>query len=72
MQNYFILYLKGMVNKINQKLVLEKKKTALLTGLKENKMKTQSHLYDVIIKEQPEAVALDDGDVVPTVGTTAE
>lgn len=33
--------------------------------------KTLSHLYDVVIKQQPEAVALDDGDVVSAVGTTA-
>lgn len=30
-----------------------------------------THLHNVIIKEQPEAVALHDGDVVPTVGATA-
>lgn len=30
-----------------------------------------THLYNVIIKEQPEAVALHDGDVMPTVGATA-
>lgn len=34
--------------------------------------KNVSHLYDVVIKQQPEAVALDDGDVVSAVGTTAE
>lgn len=30
-----------------------------------------AYLYDVVIKQQPEAVALDDGDVVSAVGTTA-
>lgn len=30
-----------------------------------------THLYNVIIKEQPEAVALHDGDVMPTVWATA-
>lgn len=49
----------------------KKESTLLQLRLKENKRKTQSHLYDVIIEEQPEAVALDDGDVVSTVGTTA-
>lgn len=29
------------------------------------------HLYDVIVKQQPEAVALDNGDVVSAVGPTA-
>lgn len=27
-----------------------------------------SYFYDVVIKQQPEAVALDDGDVVSTIG----
>lgn len=31
-----------------------------------------SYLHDVVIEEQPEAVALHDGDVVSAVGTTAE
>ena len=32
----------------------------------------KSHLYDVVIEQQPEAVALDDGDVVSAVRTAAE
>lgn len=35
------------------------------------KERTSPHLYDVVVKQQPEAVALDDGDVVSPVGTTA-
>lgn len=30
-----------------------------------------SHLYDVVVKQQPEAVALDDGDVVTSVRPAA-
>lgn len=32
-------------------------------------MRSPPHLYDVVIKEQPEAVTLDDGDVMTSVGT---
>lgn len=31
-----------------------------------------THLNDVIVEEEPEAVALDDGDVVASVGPTEE
>lgn len=37
----------------------------------ENEKRMFPHLYDVVIKQQPEAVALDNGDVVSPVGTTA-
>lgn len=33
--------------------------------------KIASHLYDVVVKQQPEAVALDDGDVVSAVWSAA-
>lgn len=33
--------------------------------------KIASHLYDVVVKQQPEAVALDDGDVVSAVWAAA-
>ena len=44
----------------------------MVVGRKEESDRFFSHLYNVVIKQQPEAVALDDSDVVSAVGTTAE